>query len=309
VRPGDRKAAAALQDALMAFDDKVHALPGIKGRDRRQVFIEQVIESIRRVRYVGVLNARKISAASADPQKDCFDPLKAAIVHQRNGDSDEAFWLVFMFVHFGKHGHGGWRYIREIYGKFGEGGLWDWASTSTDVDGFRAWLHTHTEKLKRKNAPGGFGNHRKYESLNAKSEKGTGAVVDSYVKWVGPPRTHAILMADALAQAGNSPSRAFATLYDSMDALKRFGRTARFDYLTMVGKLALANIAPGSPYMVGATGPLKGAALLFRVAGPATKLDDLTRELGNHLGVGMQVMEDSLCNWQKSPAKFKPFRG
>jgi hypothetical protein len=309
LRPGDQKAAVALHDALTLFDDKVYALPGIRKRSQRQAFIEQVTESIRRVRYVSVINTRKISAACADPRKDCFDPLKAAILHQRKGDTDEAFWLVFMFVHFGKHVRGGWRYIREIYGKFGEGGLWDWASTSVDVDGFRAWLHAHAERLRRANAPGGFGNHRKYESLDAQSHNGTGAVVESYVKWVAPPRTHASLIADALARAGNDPSKAFAHLYDSMDVLKRFGRTARFDYLTMVGKLGLAKIAPGSPYMVGATGPLKGAALLFGVGGPPTKLDESTRELGNHLGLGMQVMEDSLCNWQKSPAKFKPFRG
>lgn len=309
MRPGDQKDAAALQDALTAFDGRVHALPGIKSPNRRQALIEQMIESVRRVRYIGVLKDRKISAACADPRNDCFDPLKAAILHQHNGDTDEAFWLVFMFVHFGKHARGGWRYIREIYGRFGEGGLWDWASTSADVDSFRDWLHVHTEKLRRTNAPGGFGNHRKYESLDAQSDNGTGAVVESYVKWVAPPRTHAVLIADTLKQAGNDPSKAFACLYGSMDALKRFGRTARFDYLTMVGKLGLAKIAPGSPYMVGATGPLKGAALLFKVAGPPTRLDDLTRELGNYLGLGMQVMEDSLCNWQKSPTKFKPFRG
>jgi len=57
----------------------------------------------------------------------------------------------------------------------------NWASTSADVDRFRAWLHAHTERLRRANAPGGFGNHRKYESLDAKSENGTGAVVESYV--------------------------------------------------------------------------------------------------------------------------------
>ena len=71
------------------------------------------------------------------------------------------------------------------------------------------WLHAHTEKLKSKNAPGGFGNHRKYESLNAKSKNGTGAAVESYVKWVGPPRTHAILMANVLATRGE---RSFQSL-------------------------------------------------------------------------------------------------
>ena len=93
-----------------------------------------------------------------------------------------------------------------------------------------------------------------------------------------------------------------------MTAVKRFGRTARFDYLTMIGKLGLGNIQPGSAYLLESTGPLKGARLLF---GPATRatLETLTVQLGNRLDVGMQVMEDSLCNWQKSPGIFKPFRG
>ena len=62
------------------------------------------------------INARTISAACADPQKDASirsRPLSFTSVH---GDKEEAFWLVFMFVHFGKHARGGWRYIREIYG-------------------------------------------------------------------------------------------------------------------------------------------------------------------------------------------------
>ncbi len=139
-------------------------------------------------------------------------------------------------------------------------------------------------------------------------ENGTGAVIESYVQWVNPPRSHEALMADALAEAENDPHEAFDRLYQSMNALRRFGRTARFDYLTMIGKLGLANIEPGTAYLSGSTGPLKGAQLLFGVGSRAT-LEVLTAQLGNQLGVGMQVMEDALCNWQKSPGIFKPFRG
>jgi hypothetical protein len=32
-------------------------------------------------------------------------------------------------------------------------------------------------------------------------------------------------------------------------------------------------------------------------------------ELDADLKVGMQVLEDALCNWQKSPAHFERFRG
>ena len=99
-------------------------------------------------------------------------------------------------------------------------------------------------------------------------------------------------------------------------AVASFGRTAKFDYLTMIGKLGLAPIEPGSTYMHGATGPLSGARLLFggRKTAPLTRSDleawlvELEARL--HLGThGMQVLEDALCNWQKNPRTFVPFRG
>ena len=129
----------------------------------------------------------------------------------------------------------------------------------------------------------------------------------------GPPRTHQDLIEDAHREARGDPRRAFDHLYRSMQAVRRFGRTARFDYLTMVGKLGLAQIEPGSAYIQGSTGPVVGARLLF--AGrkdadlSASDLDEWLVELDIELEVGMQVLEDALCNWQKSPMRFQRFRG
>lgn len=43
----------------------------------------------------------------------------------------------------------------------------------------------------------------------------------------------------------------------------------------------------------------------------AAALDGILVQLDGHLKLrfGMQVLEDALCNWQKSPSKFVPFRG
>lgn len=303
----DRELAQRLKAGLRAFG-KVKILPGISTAECRTAFIEQLIESVHRVAFVRVMRDRDISGRRADPSDDLFDPLKAAMLHQRHGNVEEAFWLVFLFVHFGKNPRGGWRYTREIYGQLGEGGRWDWPSTSKAPREFRKWLHAHQAEVTRAGVAGGFGNHRKYESLNAHSTNGTGNAVETYVKWVGPPRTHQELVSSALKEASGDPRKAFDILYRSMAAVSRFGRTARFDYLTMLGKLGLAAIEPGSTYMQGATGPVQGAELLL---GSASKreLDAWLVQLDNVLHVGMQVLEDALCNWQKSPAKFKPFRG
>jgi hypothetical protein len=291
----------------MAFDRGQRRLPGIEKPESRQVLNQQLLESVHRVQFVEVIRGRSLSHRRVDPDDEMFDPLKAAILRQRAGDIEEAFWLVFLFVHFGKNPRGGWRYVREVYGRLGDGGRWNWITISANPKGFRAWLCANNEQLRRPG--GGFGNHRKRESLDADSEKGTGAVVESYVNWISPPRTHQQVIAHAAERAGNDPQKTFDYLYDSMNAVIRFGRLARFDYLTMLGKLVLAHIAPGRPYLGGSSGPRKGATLLFGSTESDEELDKLVIELDAQLHVGMQVLEDALCNWQKSPDKFIPFRG
>jgi Alpha-glutamyl/putrescinyl thymine pyrophosphorylase clade 3 len=309
IRPKDRALVDGIDAGLDAFSRARGELPGIATRERRQALKEQLLESVHRVSYVQVIRERPISPQRADPDNELFDPLKAAILHQQSGDIEEAFWLVFLFVHFGRSSRGGWRYVREVYGRLGDGGRWDWASTSADPVAFRVWLRAHQGTIRRPGVPGGFGNHRKYESLDAESDTGTGAVVESYVRWVAPPRTHQGMIDEAASQVGNDPENTFDTLYKSMDAVIHFGRLARFDYLTMLGKLGLANIIPGSPYLEGSSGPRKGAALLFGGNESVETLDAKVVELDQELHVGMQVLEDGLCNWQKSPDKFVPFRG
>jgi hypothetical protein len=77
----------------------------------------------------------------------------------------------------------------------------------------------------------------------------------------------------------------------------------------MIGKLGFAAVEPPSTYMKGSTGPVHGAQLLFGVDESPTTLDGWSVDLNDRLNVGMQVLEDALCNWQKSPNKFVAFRG
>ena len=308
LRPRDRELAERIKTGLIDFERRARPLPGIREHDRRECLCEQLLESVHRVELVRVLRTRQISDRRADPHDGLFDPLKAAILQQRRRDFEEAFWLIFMFVHFGKHARGGWRYAREVYGRLGDNPIWSWKRTSNDPAGFRDWLAAHEAKIRRPGVPGGFGNHRKYETLDARSPDGTGAVVESYVSWVVAAGSHRQLVGDAVRCAGDSPEAGFDKLYHSMRAVARFGRLARFDYLAMLGKLELAPIKPGRPYLEGSSGPLHGARLLFGGEGAAASLEAAVVDLGHRLGLGMQVLEDALCNWNKSPCIFKPFR-
>jgi hypothetical protein len=263
VRPRDSQLAQKLSEGLRSFDRERHLLLGIRLARNREAFLEQMLESIHRVRYPSVIASRNISPQRANPRSELFDPLKAAIFCKRQGQVDEAFWFIFLFVHFGKHLRAGWRLARDVYGSLGDGVQWDWKRTSADPKSFRQWLADHKSILTGDGIPRHFGNHRKYETLDAWSRNGTGEAVESYIKWVAPPRTHELLIQEAQKAVGSNPRELFQYLYVSMNQVTRFGRTAKFDYLTMLGKIGLAPIEPGSTYMDGATGPFTGARLFF----------------------------------------------
>ena len=309
LRPGDVNLAERLYAALRTFHGHRHRLPGIQQEGRPAVLIEQMVESDRRVRFVQAIRMRDVSPNRTDPGSSLFDPLKASIHFHNLGNVDEAFWMVFFFVHFGKHARGGWRYARDVYGSLGGPHRWNWANTSADPVGFREWLHENQAAIRGQGGPRGFGNHRKFQSLGAHNEAGTGDAFVSYIDWVDPARGHQQLIQQALQAANGDRIAAFDALYHSMAAVASFGRLARFDYLSMISKLGLADIESGSPYLAGSSGPRQGAASLFGANHSLQELDNWTAELGNHLGLGMQVMEDSLCNWQKSPDHFVAFRG
>jgi hypothetical protein len=316
VNAGERDLVRRLDAYLIRFSAEHRRLPGIEEERFRKVLVRQLVDSERRVRFVLTIRDRDISELRADPESEIFDPLRAAALKMRGGERDEAYWLIFLATHFGKSARSGWRLVRDVYRGAGGQEIWTWARTSNRPRAFRAWLAAHEQALKRDGVPRLFGNHRKYETLAAWAPNGTGAAVESYVAWVTPPRMHDELIQQAISDAKGNGRKAFDILYRSMRCVARFGRTARFDYLTMIGKIGLAPLEAGSTYMTGATGPRSGALLLFQGnADGQTRARDLDQwlvelEAALDLGPqGMQVLEDALCNWQKSPAAYKAFRG
>jgi hypothetical protein len=316
MKNSERALGNRLQIKLTSFDANNHPLPGIDRPETREAFIEQLIDSIRRVRYLAVMRSRQISNGRADPLSDSFDPLRAAELQRRRGNLDEAFWLVFLAIYCGKNGKSGWRLARDLYGGLQQAGTWTWARVSGRPQDFEKWVRgaylilSGGDGVRR-----GFGNHRQYESLRPDAPKSPAKVIASYVAWVNQGGGHIGLINEAKLKTDGHPRSVFNYMYRSMNVVLGFGRLARFDYLTMIGKMGLADIEADSAYMQGATGPLTGGRLLFRGAKNAAlqirELDQLFLQLGDYLNVGpqaMQVMEDAVCNWQKSPDRYLPFK-
>lgn len=295
-----------IEKALAEFSSNKRPMPGQAEPAHRRSLALQIVASVRRLEYTEILKARPIDPARSDPNSPMFDPERAAIIFARSGDLDEAFWITFLATHFGKHGQSGWKRLADVYSGIGSH-RWTWVEVTRDFGSFSKWFSENYHRV-----GGGFSNHRKYESLRPNSAKGTLKVIESYIEWVGPEHSHSKLVARLTREGGNDPSAIFDRFYTSMKVL-RFGRLGKFDFLALVGRLELAPIAPGRTYLQGATGPLRGARLLFGGAvDHPLHIDSLELwivELDQSLNVGMQVMEDSLCNWQKSPASFKHFKG
>ena len=64
--------------------------------------IGQLADSSRVSMYVEHLRTASLSPQAADPSDGWFNPIKAAIIRHREGDMDEAFWLIFLLTHFGR---------------------------------------------------------------------------------------------------------------------------------------------------------------------------------------------------------------
>lgn len=265
----------------------------------------QFIASQRREDYYQAVQKKPVSAVRADPNSPLFDAERAVAFHMQQGNIDEAGWLIFLMTHFARPADTKWQRLQDIYGRLGAG-VWNWATVSANPAVFYNWIDQHWQQIRGK-----FGNHRKYNSLNPNAANPLRETVNDYLAWIGPGG-HAAFFANAIRLSGNNPHTIFDHLYNDMQVLT-FARLGKFDYLSLVGRYGLAPISAGSAYLKGATGPQSGARLLVDGARQSAttlaviqgKLDALDAQLK----VGMAVMEDALCNWQKSPAKFVHYLG
>ncbi|EEW24990.1 alpha-glutamyl/putrescinyl thymine pyrophosphorylase clade 3 protein [Rhodobacter ferrooxidans] len=293
-------------------DAQFGPLSGIATAQRRLCWAHQIVSSLRRISYTDTLLMRGVDPARCDPHSGIFDPVRGALHLQRHGQLDEAVWLTFILTHFGKHAADEWKLAGNVYGTFGAGPVWTFTHYSADPNAFESMLTANSGRLADANVSGSFSNHRKFQS---KKPQAIAKTFRTYYAWQTEFGGFRERMIATHASVGQEPRAAFDALYNSMKGVFGFGggRLGRFDFLTMLGKLQLAPITPGSVYLDKATGPLAGARLLFfgdrehHITGRA--LESRIDALDEVFGVGKQVIEDSLCNWQKSPDVYEYFRG
>lgn len=305
--PGKEAQRQRIENTLQTYAQTVSALPGLPTAIERDVLSRQIVASIRREDYFQLIQQRgPISAGRANPADSAFEAELGVVHYIQAGQLDEAAWLIFLMVYFAKPELSGWQRLKDVYGALGAG-RWDWATVSGNPAGFTAWLAQHWQAI-----GGKFGNHRKYESLDPAADRPIGPAVTSYINWVMASGGHRQHFAAIIQNAGNDPHVIFDAFFRAIP-VRGFGRLARFDWVSMLARYGLIPAAAGSAYFNGATGPASGAKLLFfnnrKAAISNAALQARLDSLDQHLGVGMEVLEDSLCNWQKQPRTFTHFKG
>lgn len=311
MRPADILLANELDRKLTDFQHEINNLPGIHTNDAKECLILQLIDSIRRVKYAVVVGERNFDGQCANALADCFNPINAASWNFQNNNIDEAVWLVFLSTHFGKHERHGWRLLKGFYSGLGtSSSKWNWRALVDDFAAFENWYINNESDLSEL---GGFSNHRKFQSLRSDAKSGgTLTTISSYLEWV-ESETHVEKFEDIQIEVGNDPEALFSALYKSTRRINGFGRLGRFDFLTMIGKLGILDIIPGSTFLQGASGPFDGTKLLFTndVSAAMTRkeAETLLNEIARYfdLDFGMQVFEDAICNWQKDPIGYQRY--
>lgn len=289
-----------IDSKLAAYSSNKRLLLGVQDPTARRALALQIVSSLRREDYYKYAYAHDADPQRANPHHRLFNPEKAVGLHVKSGDIDEASWLAFLMTHFGKRTDTGWTRLQDFYGRLGEG-IWSWKTTSSNMNNFDRWMEQNWESI-----GGKFGNHRKFESLNPRSRSSTSAVIRSYVELIGDSG-HQAFFDNILKPRPND-------LFGRMFGLKilRFGRLGMFDYLMMLSRYNIIDMKPQSAYLAGSSGPVKGVRLLFfgekKNKVKTKELQCMLDNLDSCLGVGMAVLEDALCNWQKSPQRFLPFR-
>jgi hypothetical protein len=304
--PSREQRRTAIRQDLDDFAQNVMPLPGAPTPVEREVLSTQIVASLRREDYYRLIQQRgAISAARADPHSPSFEAELGVVHLLQNGRVDEAAWLIFLMVYFARPVEG-WGRLAQVYGRLGQG-RWDWATVSANPAAFGQWLAANWMRVSGK-----FGSHRKYESLKPGAPRPMGRAVQQYVNWIQGGGGHARHFASIVRAAGNHPGPIFDAFYKQLPVIG-FGRLGRFDWVSMLARFGLIHAIPDTAYLEGATGPAYGARLLFQGNRKARSTTHQVQQwldlLDQRLGVGMVVLEDALCNWQKSPQRFVHFKG
>ncbi len=263
-----------------------------------EILALQLIDSIEQEAAIKALLESNIREQCCNPKWEEFNPIKA-VIYLKDKDYEEACWLSFLLIYTNDSEQTDWAFMRKLYGGVGLNlnTALTWQQVNKSFDQRMALLEELSSSLALSNPKPKFGHHRAYESLSHLP-----IAFSSYIDFINEQGGHQVLFRPKVPVLDKTAY--FQQLYALIRKnVYRFGRLSTFEYLCLLGKMDLADVEPDSCYIAEASGPKRGAKLLFGVLDDA-KLDDHAIGLADYLNVGYQEMEAAICHWQKSPDRY-----
>jgi hypothetical protein len=225
------------------------------------------------------------------PKQDILCLIESA---KDSGDLDEAVWRAFLAAHFARLSassrDGSAESAAKLLYRFGDTPVWTWKRVASD----------HGKALKQSLESSehaihlSFGNHRSHEQPTTADLIET---IRSFIKLASATKGPANIIR---VPGKPSATERFDQLFHKLKRLHRFGRLGAFDFIDLLLECELVTACePAHCYLKGATGPLRGAQLIWGKH-DAEVLDPLAAELANKLDISCFAMEDALCNFQKA---------
>ena len=218
------------------------------------------------------------------------------------GQPEEAFCA----MHCGRNLRTEWQLASGAHSA-SEAAPWTWNSRPGAPQAYANWIEDHHDDFQGK-----FGNHRKYESLkpgaqgHARRDDGVtligSMITDHTCKWLfkrrgklkGDKARFRIAIRPNARRASLRQNRSIRLPHDAGQGRPRRHRR----------RLHLHERGNGTEaWGAGCCSTERSTPTLM----PAHWKRGSPRSRSK-LGVGMQVMEDAMCNWQKSPNRYLPFR-
>ena len=271
---------AAWRRAIGQLVDK-GLLPGLSDAASLERFIGCIEQSL--TDHSAIRAGKNLPKVVPGPGPE-FEPF-AEIKRLARDDWREGVWLAGLVTAVGwdRPSSAG-----QLYNALYDGQRWTWARVADDDgESMARWIANNAATL---SAVAKFGSHRQYETHRPTAPMWTGRVVRSLVRWLkGNP--------DELTPRTSD----FHRLYQALEPVAGFGRTARYDFARLLGLLGLAPLDPRLCYFEGSSGPQRGARGFFGMPGATcAELEARAREVERALALTPMLLEDILCQASKA---------
>lgn len=253
------------------------------------VLASQTLDSIRRVEIYRIYKYKAEKADLSD--QSYFSTSTPFILGQRKSLSlNSRTWIVYLATYFGKSNKSRWSLFKKAAFK---------GERLIQFEDIKEDKSSYFDILERADffKDTSYSNHRKYTKKSLIGNKGVFHSMDHVI--------------DNINLFSSEQQKEFDTIYKGALKIPNFGRMAAFDFTSSLSKCELNVSEPLSMYHKDSTGPMNALEEILNLTRKSDRSKNARIRLGNDLLNWFrsnsdiyfiaQVLEDAICNWQKSP--------